>query len=53
MSVRTGSTGNFWLGVSISRQTTLPLHVLVGLGWWMVSVHIGQPVHDIREKRRV
>jgi hypothetical protein len=51
MKVRAGSAGNFWLGISISRQTTAPLFVLLGFGWWMISVAVGTPVYDIREKR--
>lgn len=52
MKFSAGGPGNFWLGISISRQTTLPLLVLVGLGWWVVSVRFGTPVYDVREKRR-
>jgi hypothetical protein len=51
MKVRAGSAGNFWVGVSISRQTTVPLLVLIGAGWWMISVTVGRPVYDIRMKR--
>jgi hypothetical protein len=43
--------GNFWLGVSISRQTTIPLLVLVGFGWVTVSAWFGTPAADMREKR--
>lgn len=50
-SYSAGSSGNFWLGVSITRQTTLPLLVLIGLGWKMVSVSVGRPIYDVREKR--
>jgi len=51
MKIKASKAGNFFLGISISRQTTLPLWVHIGLGWWVVFAHIGTPVHDIREKR--
>lgn len=51
MKLAASKGGNFWIGVSISRQTTSPLLVLVGLGWLTISARFGTPVGDVREKR--